>query len=244
MAKTHILIVEDEADIQQLVSYNLLKNGFHVSCADSAEDALALLQREAVDCLLLDLMLPGMSGADLCRSIKKGELRLNANPPVIMLTAKGEEEDIIAGFEYGADDYITKPFSPKVLIARVKAVLRRSQEGEGESEAARKTTIAIAGLEIDKGRHEVLLDGRQVHLTMTEFGILELLAGKPGWVFTRQQIIDTVRGYEFLVTPRAIDVQVFGLRKKLGEAGNLVETVRGLGYRFKTSSRAEEPAQP
>jgi two-component system, OmpR family, alkaline phosphatase synthesis response regulator PhoP len=243
MAKLHILIVEDETDIQQLVSYNLLKAGFHVTCADSGEDALACLKREEVDCILLDLMLPGMSGNELCALVKKGELKRYSTVPIIMLTAKGEEEDVVSGFEYGADDYITKPFSPKVLIARIKAVLRRSHDPEGAAEESRKLIIAIAGLEIDKGRHEVRLGEEQLHLTMTEFGILSLLAGKPGWVFTRQQIIDSVRGYDFLVTPRAIDVQIFGLRKKLGDAGNAIETVRGIGYRFKIAGKYEESAE-
>ena len=235
MAKTHILIVEDEADIQQLVSYNLLKAGFHVSCADSSEEALEFLQRETIDCILLDLMLPGMSGSELCALVKKGERKLNSAIPIIMLTAKGEEEDVVSGFNYGADDYITKPFSPKVLIARIKAVLRRTMEVENDGSEQKK--IVLSGLEIDKGRHEVHVDGELLHLTMTEFGILLLLAAKPGWVFTRQQIIDAVRGYDFLVTPRAIDVQIFGLRKKLGDAGTMIETVRGLGYRFKLADR-------
>jgi len=150
-----------------------------------------------------------------------------------MLTAKGEEDDIIAGFEYGADDYVPKPFSPKVLIARIKAVLRRKNKAASKNEERGQEIIHPEGLEIHPGRHEVLLDGASVQLTMTEFGILVLLAGRPGWVVTRQQIIDSVRGYDFLVTPRAIDVQIFGLRKKLGKAGSLVETVRGIGYRFK-----------
>ena len=236
MAKTHILIVEDEADIQQLVSYNLIKNGFHVSCADSGEEALELLKNEEIDCILLDLMLPGINGSEVCQKIKKGEAGCAADLPVIMLTAKSEEEDVVSGFEHGADDYITKPFSAKVLLARIKAVLRRSHEPEVEVEDQRKTVLRLAGLEIDKGRHEVRMNDQLVHLTMTEFGILSLLAGKPGWVFTRQQIIDVVRGYDFLVTPRAIDVQIFGLRKKLGDDGSMIETVRGLGYRFSTLS--------
>ena len=235
MAKLHVLIVEDEADIQQLVSYNLIKAGFHVTCADTAEEALECLRREEIGCILLDIMLPGMSGTELCALVKKGELKRNSTVPIIMLTAKGEEEDVVTGLEYGADDYITKPFSPKVLIARIKAVVRRSKSPEDDTGEAKKLVITIAGLEIDKGRHEVSLNGEQLHLTMTEFGVLSLLAGKPGWVFSRQQIIDSVRGYEFLVTPRAMDVQIFGLRKKLGEAGEAIETVRGIGYRFKST---------
>jgi two-component system phosphate regulon response regulator PhoB len=233
MAKPYILVVEDDADIQQLVSYNLIKAGFHVGCADSGEEALASLERDEVDCILLDLMLPGMSGIEVCAAVRKSGLPHRSAVPILMLTAKGEEEDVVAGLEAGADDYITKPFSPKVLIARVKAVLRRGQAKEGENE--RHTIITGAGIEIDQGRHEVRLDGELLSLTMTEFGILSLLAAKPGWVFSRQQIIDTVRGYDFLITPRAIDVQIYGLRKKLGEAGESIETVRGIGYRFKST---------
>lgn len=238
MAKPHILVVEDDADIQQLVSYNLIKAGFHVTCADSGEEALAGLEREEVDCILLDLMLPGLSGIEVCAAVRKSGVPTRAAVPILMLTAKGEEEDVVAGLEVGADDYITKPFSPKVLIARVKAVLRRGRAQDGGSE--RDTIITGAGIEIDQGRHEVRLDGELLSLTMTEFGILALLAAKPGWVFSRQQIIDAVRGYEFLVTPRAVDVQIYGLRKKLGEAGDSIETVRGIGYRFKSTRGGDQ----
>lgn len=232
MAKINILVVEDEADIQQLVSYNLIKAGFNVTCADSGEEALERLRAEEIHCVLLDLMLPGMSGIELCRAMRRGEgYRLI---PIIMLTAKGEEEDVVAGFESGADDYITKPFSPKVLIARIKAVVKRSlTEGAADNES--RTVIVVEGLEIDKGKHVVSLGGSEVQLTATEFSIISLLAGKPGWVFTRQQIIDAVRGYDFLITPRAIDVQIFGLRKKLGEHGKMIETVRGIGYRYRST---------
>lgn len=236
MGKAHILIVEDEADIQQLVSYNLIKAGFHVSCADSGEEALDHLRKEMIDCVLLDLMLPGMSGLELCSVVKGAKDKESRNIPIIMMTAKGEEEDVVSGFECGADDYVTKPFSPKVLVARVKAVLKRSHaNGQADGEK-KKSHIIVDGLEIDKRRHEVHLDGVELQLTMTEFGVLSLLAEKPGWVFTRQQIIDSVRGYDFLITPRAIDVQIFGLRKKMGDAGQVIETVRGIGYRFKSAT--------
>ncbi len=235
MGKVHILIVEDEADIQQLVSYNLIRAGFHVTCADSGEEALQCLRSEQIDCILLDLMLPGLSGIEICTEIKKGRVKEHSAIPIIMLTAKGEEEDVVSGLECGADDYITKPFSPKVIIARIKAVLRRSAANREESNSDSPVTIVVGNLLINKGKHEVLLDNQEVLLTATEFGILALLAGKPGWVFTRQQIIDAVRGYDFLITPRAIDVQIFGLRKKLGDAGQMIETVRGIGYRYKSA---------
>ena len=231
MGKANILIVEDDEDIQQLVSYNLIKAGFHVMCADTGEEGLQKLQPGGIDCVLLDLMLPGMSGLEVCRSIKKNQS--SSDVPILMLTAKGEEDDVVSGLECGADDYVTKPFSPKVLIARVKALLRRRFEQLADSPVEKKEKIILHGLEIHPGRHEVKLHGEALQLTMTEFGVLLLLAGKPGWVYSRQQIIDSVRGYDFLVTPRAIDVQIFGLRKKMGDAGCCIETVRGVGYRFR-----------
>ena len=231
MGKANILIVEDDEDIQQLVSYNLIKAGFHVMCADTGEEGLQKLQPGGIDCVLLDLMLPGMSGLEVCRSIKKNQS--SSDVPILMLTAKGEEDDVVSGLECGADDYVTKPFSPKVLIARVKALLRRRFDQLADTPVEKKEKIILHGLEIHPGRHEVKLHGEPLQLTMTEFGVLLLLAGKPGWVYSRQQIIDSVRGYDFLVTPRAIDVQIFGLRKKMGDAGCCIETVRGVGYRFK-----------
>lgn len=240
MKKQHILIVEDDTDIQQLVSYNLIRSGFNVVCADSGEDALEILGSESFDCILLDLMLPGLSGLDVCRHIRKEQGEDEGRCPIIMLTAKGEEEDIVAGLESGADDYITKPFSPKVLIARIKAVLRRAEERKSESGDAAQDTISIHNLTIDMGKHEVRLGGELLQLTMTEFGILTFLAKKPGWVFTRQQIIDSVRGYDFLITPRAVDVQIFGLRKKMKEAGRMIETVRGIGYRLRANWQEED----
>ena len=231
MDKYDILVVEDDQDIQQLVSYNLIKAGFNVACADTGEEGLDLLDREHFDAIILDLMLPGKSGLEVCRIVR--QLKDSKSIPIIMLTAKGEEEDIVAGLESGADDYVTKPFSPKVLIARVQAILRRGmQEQKAESETG-SDPISIHSLTIDPGRHEVLCNGQPVQLTTTEFSILLQLATRPGWVFTRQQMIDQARGYDFLITPRAIDVQIFGLRKKLGSMGRYIETVRGVGYRMK-----------
>lgn len=231
MAKASILVVEDDADIQQLVSYNLIKSGFNVTCADSGEEALEILAEERVDLILLDLMLPGKDGMEVCRII-----RAKSNfdqPPIIMLTARSEEDDIVTGLDCGADDYVSKPFSPRVLIARVQAQLRRRHEAATTEKQSGAESIHIHTMEIHPGRHEVLVAGEQVHLTATEFTILEQLASKPGWVYSRQQIIDQIRGYDYLITPRAIDVQIFGLRKKLGSMGEYVETVRGIGYRLK-----------
>ncbi len=232
MPNKNILIIEDEENIAQLVSYNLIKAGFHVICAESGEEGLKLLKSAEIDCILLDLMLPGISGIEVCEVLKASEKF--SGIPVIMLTAKGEEEDIVAGLECGADDYVTKPFSPRVLVARLKSVLRRSRRFlPTDKLPEQEESILIQELQINIGRHEVLLNGVSLQLTMTEFSILVLLAGRPGWVFTRQQIIDHVRGYDFLVTPRAVDVQIFGLRRKLGRAGEHIETIRGVGYRFK-----------
>ena len=230
MDKPAILVVEDDTDIQQLVSYNLIRAGFNVTCADTGEEALQLLERERFDAMVLDLMLPGRDGIEVCRAVR--EQQATRGLPVIMLTAKGEEDDIITGLGCGADDYVTKPFSPRVLVARIEAALRRAPE------AARRPddgdgVIARNGMEIHPGRHEVRVDGENVHLTASEFTILALLAERPGWVFSRQQIIDQVRGYDYSVTPRAVDVQIFGLRRKLGPAGSCIETVRGIGYRLR-----------
>ena len=230
MDKPAILVVEDDTDIQQLVSYNLIRAGFNVTCADTGEEALQLLERERFDAMVLDLMLPGRDGIEVCRAVR--EQQATRALPVIMLTAKGEEDDIVTGLGCGADDYVTKPFSPRVLIARIEAALRRTPEPGAKQDAA-ATVIARHGMEIHPGRHEVKVNGETIHLTASEFTILELLAGRPGWVFSRQQIIDQVRGYDYSITPRAVDVQIFGLRRKLGPAGSCIETVRGIGYRLR-----------
>lgn len=230
MNKPSILVVEDDTDIQQLVSYNLIKSGFNVTCADTGEEALQKLNREQVDVMVLDLMLPGKDGYEVCRAVRNQEATRSL--PIIMLTAKSEEDDIVSGLECGADDYVTKPFSPRVLIARIEAALRR-QPDPAEAEDETETVIVRHGMEIHPGRHEVRVNGESVHLTTSEFTILELLAGRPGWVFSRQQIIDQVRGYDYSITPRAVDVQIFGLRKKLGPSGASIETVRGIGYRIR-----------
>ncbi|MBU0960980.1 MAG: response regulator transcription factor, partial [Proteobacteria bacterium] len=190
MGKASILVVEDDADIQQLVSYNLIKSGFNVTCADSGEEALQLLEQEQVDLIILDLMLPGKDGMEVCRVIR--EKPESAQPPIIMLTAKSEEDDIVSGLACGADDYVTKPFSPRILIARVQALLRREHDKILEEQRSDEETISIHSIVIHRGRHEVLVEGQQVHLTATEFTILEQLAARPGWVYTRQQIIDRI----------------------------------------------------
>ena len=230
MGKANILVVEDDMDIQQLVSYHLIRAGYNVSCADSGEQGLQLLAEEKFSAMILDLMLPGKNGMEVCTDIREDPQ--NQHLPVIMLTALGEEDDIVSGLAGGADDYVTKPFSPKVLMARVEAVLRRDIDRR-KNDADAEEVISIHNLRITPRRHEVLVGEEPVQLTTTEFTILLLLARRPGWVFSRQQIIDQVRGYDYSVTPRAVDVQIFGLRKKLGGTGKNIETVRGIGYRLK-----------
>jgi len=226
MANEKILIVEDEADILELLRYNLNREGYHVREAATGEAALDLIRKDVPDLVLLDLMLPKIDGLEVCRQVRgNGE---NKALPIIMLTAKGEEADIVTGLELGADDYVTKPFSPRVLLARIRAVLRRqSMEIPGDTES-----LQLHNLAIHPGRHEVLVDGEQVTLTRTEFQVLHYLARRPGWVFTRYQIVDAVHGDDYAVTERSVDVQIVGLRKKLGTAGKYIETVRGVGYRF------------
>jgi len=227
MAHEKILVVDDEQDILELLRFNLSREGYQVSCAATGEDALNQVAKSTPQLMVLDLMLPGIDGLEVARFLK-------GNPgtkeiPIIMLTAKGEEADIVAGLELGADDYVTKPFSPKVLVARVRAVFRRRMHKPPEE----GSVLKIHDIAIHPGRREVLVKEEPVQLTFTEFGILHYLARRPGWVFTRSQIVDTVRGSDYPVTERSVDVQVVGLRKKLGAAGKYIETVRGVGYRFR-----------
>ena len=227
MPKKTIFAVDDEEDILELIRHNLTREGFQVTTAANGENAVKAIAQKPPDLILLDLMLPGIDGLEVCRILKK-ENR-TADIPVIMLTAKGEESDVITGLELGADDYITKPFSLKVLIARIHALLRRKKRLPADKNAA----IRIHDLIINPGRHEVLIKGKAVEMTFSELRILHLLAGRPGWVMTREQIVDAVRGEDYAVTDRAVDVQIVGIRKKLGHKADYIETVRGVGYRFK-----------
>ena len=227
MPKERILAVDDEEDILELVSYNLAREGYHVLTTDSGEKALNIARKESPDLIVLDMMLPGIDGLEVTKSLKND--KRTAEIPIIMLTAKGEEADVVTGLELGADDYVTKPFSPRVLVARVKAVLRRHTKKSPED----ASVLNIHEIQIHPGRREVLIKGKPVSLTFTEFGILHYLARRPGWVFTRTQIVDAVKGDDYPVTDRSVDVQVVGLRKKLGKGGECIETVRGVGYRFR-----------
>jgi two-component system alkaline phosphatase synthesis response regulator PhoP len=227
MPKEHILVVDDEEDILELVRFNLAREGYSVICTTTGEETLKIAPKEHLDLILLDLMLPGIDGLEVAKALKNDPKTRDI--PIVMLTAKGEEADMVTGLELGADDYIIKPFSPRVVVARVRAVLRRRVTGVPEEESA----LRIHNLLIHPGRREVLVNGNQVQLTFTEFSILNFLVRRPGWVFTRSQIVDAVRGEDYPVTDRSVDVQMVGPRKKLGPSGIYVETVRGVGYRFK-----------
>ena len=227
MSRQSVLVVEDEEDIMEVIRFNLEKEGYEVNQALSGEKALQVIENNLPSLVLLDLMLPGINGLDLCRIFKQND-RTKAIP-VIMLTAKSEDADIVAGLEMGAEDYITKPFSPRVLVARVRTILRRRESGLKDD----SSVIQVEGMQIHPGRHEVTMGDNAVDLTPSEFRILHYLARRPGWVYSRDQIIDAIRGHGYVVTDRAIDVQVVGLRKKLGDYGKLIETVRGIGYRFR-----------
>ena len=224
----NILVVEDDPDIKELISFNLSNQGHQVFEANNGELGIEKARKKLPDLILLDLMLPGIHGLDVCRIIKADQETKDI--PIIMVTAMGQEEDIVKGLETGADDYITKPFSIKVLLARVSAVLRRSFE---EYDQDSDKSLLINGISIKPRLREVRVEDKVIdNLTFSEFQILYLLAGHPGWVFTRYQIIDKIRGDNYPVTDRSVDFQIVGLRKKLGGAGKLIRTVRGVGYRF------------
>ncbi|MGA1194136.1 MAG: response regulator transcription factor [Kiritimatiellia bacterium] len=227
MARGQILVVEDEEDILELIEFNLKKEGYQVSTATSGEKAINLALKNPPQLILLDIMLPGMDGLEVCKHLKHDPATMHV--PIVMLTAKGEESDIITGLEIGADDYMTKPFSPRVLVARVRNLLRRKKQEVTDPTA----TIKRDDLVIHPGRHEVIIKDKTIDLTFTECKVLQVLAARPGWVFTRQQIVDAVRGEDYAVTDRSVDVQIVGLRRKLGNYGTCIETVRGVGYRFR-----------
>ncbi|VAX22490.1 Phosphate regulon transcriptional regulatory protein PhoB (SphR) [hydrothermal vent metagenome] len=227
MNKKKIVIVEDEPGISEALEYTLIKEGFAVRVLPDGEQALKLLETEVPDLLLLDLMLPGLDGLEICRRMKKKES--TSDIPIIMVTAKGEESDIVLGLGIGADDYVTKPFRMRELVGRVKAVLRRGPFREGKHQAV---NITIKGLEIDQDKFTVRADGDVAGLTATEFRLLYHLASYPGRVFTRDQLLNAAVDDKTFVLDRNIDVHVRSIRKKLGDCGQLLETVRGVGYRI------------
>lgn len=227
MAKAKILVVEDEQDIQELIIYNLTKENYAVTGADSGEQAVQEISRNIPHLVVLDLMLPSMDGLDVCKWIKQN--KETSEICVLILSAKGDESDIVTGLELGADDYMTKPFSPKVLSAKIKALLRRDKRRDEPKQGP----LVRDDLSIHPGKREVKINGKPVSLTPMEFEILHFLASHQGWAYTRGQIVSAVRGENFAVTDRSVDTLIVGLRKKLGESSHYVETVRGVGYRFK-----------
>ena len=226
-----VLVVEDDDDIMELIRYSCGKEGLTTVPARTAEDALRLIDENPLSLIMVDIMLPGMDGLGLCRVLKSNVLTRGV--PIIIVSAKGEEADIVAGLEQGAEDYVTKPFSPRILMARLKAALRR----HGTEVRDQQAPLAIGELTIHPGKREVTCGGRPVRLTATEFEALQFLANHPGWVFTRNQLIAAVHGPDYPVTDRSIDVLMVGIRKKLGVSNCLIETVRGVGYRFHDPGR-------
>lgn len=225
--KEEILVVDDEDDILELVTFHLTREGYQVSCATSGEEALRLIEAQAPALIVLDLMLPGIDGLQVTRRLK-GDPKTRGIP-IVILTAKSEEADVVIGLELGADDYVTKPFSPRVLVARMKAVLRAKAKELREE----KSIVRVRDLVIHRGRYRVFVNNQPVRLTFTEFKVLDFLASKPGWVFPRFEIIEAVHGDSYYVSDRSVDVQIWGLRKKLGHAGRYIEGIRGVGYRLR-----------
>ena len=229
MVKERILIVEDEKDISELLEYNLQSEGFVPVKAFDGNEALEMVKKERPDLILLDIMMPEMDGRDVCKALKRDEKTRHI--PVVMLTAKSEESDVIVGLELGADDYIVKPFSPKVLISRIKAVLRRTKDRKPSSELRR-----IGDFSIDLSKHKITYQDKSLQLTPIEFNILEFLSRYPGTVFSRDQIMDGAWKEGKFIVDRAVDVHIRSLRKKLGKGSKVIETVHGIGYRFKDIS--------
>ena len=229
MNKAVILIIEDDPQIQELLFLALAKEGWKLLQVTTGEEGLKVLKNKKADCILLDIMLPGTDGFNILKKIK--EIEQCRNTPVIMTTAKGEDADIITGLELGADDYVVKPYSPRVLIARIRAALRRQEEGGKEKNV---TSWQQGELKLDAARHTAYCGGRQLDLFATEFALLKHFISHPEIVFSRSQIIKAIRGPDYPVTDRSVDVQILGLRKKLGKnAGDMIETIRGVGYRLR-----------
>ncbi len=228
MKKEFIVVVEDEADIRDILVYNLEREGYRVASARDGKQGLAMIQEKVPDLVLLDLMLPGIDGLEICKRLKNDDQ--TSSIPIVMVSARGEESDIVIGLELGAEDYIAKPFGMRELTARVNAVFRRR---EPHSERQVNQRIECDGVTIDVGRHQVNVDGTPVSLTATEFKLLHFLAHHPGWVFTRDHLLSRIMGDDNFVVDRNIDVHIQAVRKKLGPHRNLIETIRGIGYRFK-----------
>ena len=230
MNKAAILIIEDDPAIQELLSHTMSREGWKLHQALTGEDGLKALKTKSFNCILLDIMLPGIDGLKALKKIK--DIDQCKNVPVIMTTAKGEEADIITGLELGADDYVVKPYSPKVLIARIRAALRRQEESKNTGPV---TVLQQGELKLDTARHMAFYRDKPLDLFATEFALLKHFISSPEIVFSRNQIIAAIHGPDYPVTDRSVDVQILGLPKKLGEAGDMIETIRGIGYRFRAS---------
>jgi len=230
MVKKKILVVEDDRNISKLIAYNLKSENYDTDCLYDGSRVVEFVRCAHPDLIVLDLMLPEVDGLEICHMLKND--RATRNIPIIMLTAKGEEMDMVVGLQMGADDYIPKPFSPRVLVARIKAILRRMSDLQ-KSFIATEDVRAWGDLNIDLLKHKILFKGQEVKLTAIEFNIVEFLSRSPGRVWSRQQILDNVWEEGKFIIDRAVDVHVRGLRKKLGQADDYIETVRGVGYRFK-----------
>jgi DNA-binding response OmpR family regulator len=228
MSKESILVIEDDPDIRELLQYNLEREGFHVQTAADGEQGVATATEKPPHLILLDIMLPGIDGLEVCRRLKQADETQDV--PIIIITAKGEESDVVVGLSMGADDYVAKPFKVKVVVARIRAVLRRgAQSGNAKKEA----TLERGPLKLDPERYEVFLDGELVALTLTEFRLCQALASQPGRVYTRDHLIDKITGGDGFISDRNVDVHVRSLRKKFGEHAELIVTIRGVGYKWK-----------
>jgi len=228
MSKETILIVDDEEDILELLRVNLKNEGYNILQTMTGEEAIKIAKNSSPDLVVLDLMLPGIDGLEVTKYLRKTEA--TEDIPIVMLTAKGEESDIVTGLELGANDYMSKPFSPRELTARIRAILRRRQRNSKETPVRVRQE---GDMIIDRAKHRVTIEGSVIDLTLSEFELLSFLAEKKGWVFTRGQIVDAIHGENYAVTERSIDVIIVGLRKKLRNYASCIETVRGVGYRFK-----------
>lgn len=231
MAENSLLIVEDELEIAELIEFHARRDGFETKVVHSGRSALEAIPRDRPDLVILDLMLPDVDGLEVLRRLRR--TAETSAVPVLIVSAKGDESDVIAGIELGADDYVTKPFSPRILMARIKNLLRRNdQESDQEHDEPERFILCGGQLVIDSGRHVVTIDGNRTDLTLTEFGMLQYLAARPGFVRTREQIISAVHGRSTVLSSRTVDVHVTALRRKLAHLGDRIETVRGVGYRF------------